>query len=110
MKKTQMTEVELQTMVRHSEGEVDRSTLASLAEARATALQSQNRWFSEYRGALSAGLVTAALMVAVIVPLNGNGLLEDRQEFGTGDESLQLMMEDPEFFMWVSNSYSSLSQ
>lgn len=110
MKNTQITEVELQSMVRRSEEQVDQSTLAALAEARTKALESQNRWFSEFRSPLSAGLVTAVLLVAVFLPFSGKGLMDNSQEVGTIDESLELMMEDPEFFLWVSNSYSAISQ
>lgn len=110
MSKLKFTETTLQQTLHSSEDNLDSDTLDSLAEARGTALSSQNKWFNEYRGVFSAGLVTAVLMFAVFLPVSENERPGASPSVDIADENLQLMMEDPEFFLWVSGSYSSLSR
>ena len=111
MSQPEYTEDILRHNLRDSENNLDRTTMDSLAEARENALHSKNSMVGNYRGLFSAGLVTAALVVAVFLPLNDripNGV--SNTNIAMTDENLRLLMEDPEFFLWVSNSSNSVTQ
>lgn len=110
MSKPEFSETDIQRSLRHAENQIDRQTLSELAGARELAISSQNKWMSEFKGLFSAGAVTAALVVALVLPVDWNGASDIPQGVDIADDNLQLLMEDPEFFLWVSSSYSSLSQ
>lgn len=110
MNEPKYTEAQIQQTLRDSENSLDRSTLSSLAQARDAALQPQNNLLGGFRGLFSAGLVTTALVVAVLLPLTNDSPTGVSSDIDIADENLQLLMEDPEFFLWVSSSYGSLSQ
>lgn len=111
MNEPKYTEETLQNTLRDSENKLDRATLDSLAEARETALHTDSSLFGRYRGFFSAGLVTAAFFVVIALPLGEESFsISQNTEVAMVDESLQLLMEDPEFFLWVSDSYGSVTQ
>ena len=106
---TQLTETDIKQALSRAESNVDEETCSSLELGRSKALKAQNRWFDEYRSAASGGVAIAMLLVAVYLPINHFYSPSANPDVVHSNESLQLMMEDPEFFLWVSNSYSAIS-
>jgi len=109
MRQDNLTEKDIQQYLHQSESELSVQTQQKLARARQAALTNKNDWFSEYKTMFSAGLVTALLLVTVALPLSHNDQSNRHPNVDIAEENLHLLMEDPEFFLWVSNSYSSTS-
>ena len=107
MNESNYSEDTLQHRLRQSENGLNRATLDSLASAREEAMQAKKGLLSNFSGVFSAGLVTAALVAFAFLPL-GNQVSDT--DVIVEDNALQLLMEDPEFFLWLSNSYSSVTQ
>ena len=110
MSELKHTETDIQNTLRDAETRLDSNTLRSLAESREQAISATRGWLDGFRGLFSAGLVTTALVVFVLVPMINSSESGRPSDIDVADENLQLLMEDPEFFLWVSNSYGSISQ
>ena len=109
MRQQHFTEVDIQQCLQQSESELSAQTQRKLANARQVAIADKSHWFAEYKTMFSAGLVTALLLVTVALPLSYNNSDNGIPRGDVADENLELLMEDPEFFLWVSNAYSSTS-
>lgn len=108
--KTMHTEIDELTLREHlhkSEEQLKPSVIQSLADGRAYAIAQESRWLKgfiqEYRGLFSATVATAALVVVMIIPL-GNSLLSDGNSSFDTESSVTLLMEDPEFYLWLNES------
>ena len=109
MRQQHFSELDIQQCIQQSESELSAQTQRELAHARQAAVADRSHWFAEYKTMFSAGLVTALLLVTVALPLSYNSPDNGIPHRDIADENLELLMEDPEFFLWVSNAYSSTS-
>lgn len=110
MNESNYSEDTLQHRLRQSENGLNRATLDSLASAREEAMQAKKGLLSNFSGVFSAGLVTAALVAFAFLPLGNQVSTTSDTDVIVEDNALKLLMEDPEFFLWLSNSYSSVTQ
>ena len=108
---TETLEQQLQQTLRASEQKIDRQTLNALAETRSQVLAAKPSFFNSYTGYFSAGLATVLIIVAGVFPS------EDSFQSGSpsfnvelADENIQLLLEDPDFLLWISNSEGTATQ
>lgn len=103
MSKTNFDELTIQKTLHQAEMQVDGQTSSRLAQIRSAALSEENHWFAEFRNLFSAGLVTAALLGVIVLPM-GERLLSGENLDLQSEDSVTLLMEDPEFFLWLNES------
>lgn len=96
-------EKSLKPIIDQAEQSVDGQTLSRLTAMRHSALSQKNHWFSEYKRLFSASLVTAALFGVLIYP-QADKLLNGEQPILDMDDSVTLLMEDPEFYLWLNET------
>ena len=104
-------EVTLKRHLHSAENNLDKAVLNQLAAVRTTALEQENRWFkghidnltTGYRGLFSASLITAALATVVLLP-TGQRILSGDESGLFMDDSVTLLMEDPEFYLWLNET------
>ena len=104
MNNTEISEKQLQETVRAAEHKVDRQTLNALAEIRSQAIEEKATFFNGYKGYFSAGLATALLLLAGVFPFSDSFQSGNTFEVEIADENIQLLLEDPDFLLWVSSS------
>ena len=109
-KNTEITDTQIQQSVRASEDRIDRQSLNALAEVRAQALETKPTLFGGYKGYFSAGLATALLLVVGVFPLSDSLQTGNSFNVEIADENIQLLLEDPDFLLWVSNSDGVFAQ
>ena len=97
------TEKTIRQDLRQSEHSIDADIVQRLKNVRRNAASQKNHWLSEYRNILSASLVTAALFAVVIIP-QADKLLNDKQYIPETVDSVTLLMEDPEFYLWLNET------
>jgi len=108
MNTSEINELKLKRQLHKAEQCLDSSVISQLANARATAVAQENKWFNEYferfgkyyRGLFSASAITAFLAVFILLP-TGEQLLSDDESGLNPEDSVTLLMEDPEFYLWL---------
>lgn len=93
-----------------AEQSLNDNVIQQLANARAKAIAQENNWFKEYyerlangyRGMFSASLATAAIVAMVVLPLQEEGVSINESLYA--EDSVTILMEDPEFYLWLDKS------
>lgn len=96
-------EFRLQQHLRQTESQIDAGTRYQLQEAREAAITQQNRWFEAYNRPAIAGIIGLLIVSALINSLQPGGVSQ-RQGLTTTGETIEVLMEDPNFYLWLDES------
>lgn len=94
----------LRPNLEHAEQSIDGQTQSRLTSIRHKALSEKNHWLSEYKNLFSTSAITAALFVGIFIFPETEKLLNGEQYIQETDDSFTLLMEDPEFYLWLNET------
>lgn len=111
MNTSETAESKLKKQLHLAEQNLEGAVVQQLARGRANAISQQNHWAKEYfermvkgyRGLMSASVITAAFAAVVLLP-SSEKLVSGNESGLTQEDSVTLLMEDPEFYLWLDKS------
>lgn len=93
----------LQQRLRQTELQIDTETCHQLQEIRKAAIARQSRWFGEYSRHAVAGIIGLLAVSVLISSLQPNRTDQGQGLAGTA-ENIEVLMEDPNFYLWLDES------
>lgn len=96
-------ELRLQQRLRQTELQIDAGTRQQLQEVREAAVTQKNRWLGEYGRPAIAGIIGLLIATALINSLQPRWAGQ-RQGLATTGENIEVLMEDPSFYLWLDES------
>lgn len=97
-------EKNLKSTIEYAEYSVDAATQSKLTFIRNNALAEKRHWFSEYKKIVSTSAITAALFIGVFIFPETEKLLNSEPYVQEIDDSFTLLLEDPEFYLWLNEA------
>jgi len=97
-------EKSLKPTLEYAEQSVDGATQSQLTLMRSKALTEKRHWFSEYKKIISTSAITAALFMGVFIFPETEKLLNTEPYIQEIDNSFTLLLEDPEFYLWLDTT------